>query len=319
MTKIRVSLTILLAVFFIALSTYHVSAGELTKTVGDGGSIYGYVIMEDGSFIDGSVTVLDDDLWVDEYYLYDDDYFEFIDLPEGLYTLYFYDLSEIPVSEGIDVRVWAGQGTEVTLWVPYTFSRMSCDELMDWTYDEYLFAIDDAFVDAGLEYGWLSEMAMDQVASTYGTCFEELNDVWLDDMPYRDADLIEEVRYAVDGFVWAYYNVNFFQGTGAWHFGTRSIVDREYLVSNLIDLYYEPWQPDKSQRGYAMDVVDDLPYVADAYTGDWWTGQDQIDYEDAVDQFAATGEELADLMLELDADALVQVAQYVEFYLYVDI
>jgi len=319
MTNTRSAVTLFISVALLLTSTVSYAIGDSVKTVDEGGSIYGYIVMDDGSFIDGSVTVRDGDLWIDEYFLYDDDYFEFIDLPEGLYTLYYYDIGEIPVSEGIDVSVRAGQGTDITLYVPYTFSGMSCDELMDWTYDEYRFAIDEAFQEAGFDYGWLSEMGEDRVADTYGQCALDLNNLRLEEMDPMYADLIFDVREAITEFEWAYYNVTFFQGTGSWHFPTRAIVDREYLVSTLIDFHYDPWQPDKTQMGYAMDVVDRLPDAADPYTGNWYSDQDAEDYQQALDDYTYAAEMLAYAMLNLDDDALVEVAEYIEWYLYADI
>jgi len=315
---IFVSLVIMIAL----IPGLNTAWGQPAQYSSEYGTISGVVTCERGDLVDGTVQLIQDEVILAECYLSDDHSFTFEEVPPGTYQIMFLDLNEIPTGEPVSVNVATGKTCEVNLVIPFALSGLPCDEMLEMGWNGYNDAIYEACLSHGHEYTWLSEVVMDKVARAWGACKRSENDELMITFPPEMVDEINAIRDALESFEWAYYNVAFYGGTGAFHNGSRTVVGREIFIGEIImeiiggsgDFY----DVDTDKIEDAQVIFDNLLEISAKFNPDYYSF-DEDNFREALSELDASCERLKELASGLDDGYMVAVANYVKPYTEMDI
>ena len=284
------------------------------------GSITGNVVCPMGDIINGRVVLLEDGKYFDEDWdLGSDGEFSFDEVPPGDYELLFYEHGEIPLGEFVDVEVDAGRNTEVTITVPFTIDGMPCNEKLDMGITGFYDFIDSLLEDPETSVGWFSEMEQDWIAQVYGECKAQENDILIAGLSESDREIILELRGTLEDFEWGYYSVHFFMGTGAGHFGSRTLPWREEFIDSVIRRVDNPKAVTDDEISEAMDILDSLESAVEDAGEPYWDEETEVIFYETLDEFNDAASHLREITLELPDVILVMVAEYVSEYLSPDL
>ncbi len=280
------------------------------------GSISGAVVCPSGDLIDGRVMLLEDGIYfMEDWNLGTGGEFTFDEIPAGNYELLFYDGGEIPLGDYYEVEVESGRNTEVIITVPFTVSGMPCEEKLEMGINGYYEFVYSLLDDTRYTYTFLSERGMDWVAIEYGDCKAEENDQLIEDaLPEYERDMILELRDALEDFECGYYSIHFFMGTGAVHFGIRTLPWREEFIGSVIKSVENPGSVSVDDINGAIKILDRLESTVDSAGEQYWDDESEVFYYETMDDFFDAAMNLREISLELPDDILVMVAEFVSSY-----
>ncbi len=314
-TRIAIALCTFLLVVIAPVFSY--AQQEDTTEIGNEefGSITGVVVCPIGDPIDGRVVLFEGgDYLMHDWDMGPDGEFSFDEIPPGTYGLAFYEFGEIPLGNLHEVEVVAGGNTEIAISVPFTVSGMPCEEILEMGIDGFYDFIYELGDPEG-SYTWLSEMGVDRVTQLYGECRTEANDLLIDALPESEQERILEVRDALQHFGWSYYQVHFFLGTGAGHFGSRTIAWREDFIGDVVDAVDTPDTVSEDELNEAVDILDRLDSAVRTIDGSYWDEETEELFHEAQDEFRDAISHLREIAQELPDYMLVMVADYVSTFL----
>ncbi len=313
-TRIAIALCTFLLVVIAPVFSY--AQQEDTTEIGNEefGSITGVVVCPIGDPIDGQVVLYQGgDYVTSDRDIGPDGGFSFDEIPPGTYGLAFYEFGEIPLGNLHEIEVLSGRNTEVTITIPFTITGMPCEEMLEMGFDEFYDFIYQLGDPEG-SYTRLSEMGEDRVAEQYGECKVEENDLLIDALPESEQERIQGLRAALQDFQWNYFNVHWFQGSGAGHFRRRSIAPREDFLGDVVDAVGTPDTVSEDEINKAIDILDNLDLVVISY--DSFSNEETEElFHQAQDELHASISHLREFALELPDYMLVMVADYVGRYL----
>jgi hypothetical protein len=313
--------TIILLLIILSFSTSGSSTPDKLQSDPGTGSIEGVVEVLSGGMIDGGVGVMQDSIYNGFYGFIEQDYsFQVLGLAPGTYQVQYLDLEEIPLGKPVTVTIRGNETVHITISVPWTYSGMPCNELLERSFDDFHREVLNT-IGPNDESVWLSELGEDRVSMLYGLCRRDENDSAMAACSGGAQNLIEDIRAKVEDFEVNYYFATFYGGTGMGHNSSRSIVGREELIKEIVGYYTQPYGEDRMFGAESAEsIIADLNAIVDQVEADMTPYYDIMDatgFESTIEDLRNSIAGLDSLLSEEDLPATVKslIVTHLEDYI----